>query len=366
MKKKVLIGFLTEDMSGAIPTVTKAFMDGLEDRYDFVPFYMDRKYSRRKSKFNITNLYYLVKHQISWVRDIIRHRPDIAHFPITSYWNLEKSLLILMTARVMGINTVVGHLHGGAFSEFWNSINPLRRKLAGLALKRLDAFAVLSSYWKGVASDQIGIEESRVFEVNNPIENSFEKEFENFSREYQSNHYNFISISSLAERKGILDSLEALKSSGEDFRYTIVGNEVEEGFVARLKNNIRSGGLEQKVMIRGPRYGADKIKLMKNSDIYLLPSHIENFPLAIIEAACAAMPIIATPVGALPEFFTHMENIYYVAPGKPGEIGEAVEFMTNNPAERERLGRNSRKVFENRLSRENIMKQLDNVYSSSR
>lgn len=363
MKKKILIGFLNREMKGAIPTITRAFIEGLRDKYDFMPFFMDRRHRKGKAEFNAINFYYLLKHHLSWIIAIIRNRPDIVHFPVTSYWNMEKSILFLLTARIMGVKKVVGHLHGGAFEHFWNSCSPLRRKIAHSVLSRLDAFIVLSKHWEVVATSALKINRNKVFEVNNPIERELENSFRNFTRKYSSEKILITSISNLNKSKGILSSIRALGKLQEDYRYDIVGKETEKGFEERLARDINEGGLGNKVKIAGEKYGIDKIILLKEADIYLLPSHIENFPLAVIEAACAAIPIITTPVGALPEFFTHMENIYYVEPGNVEEIRDAVEFMIHNRGERERLGKAARQVFLRKLAREKIMEQLDRVYT---
>ncbi|MBD3423797.1 MAG: glycosyltransferase [Candidatus Latescibacteria bacterium] len=362
MKQKILIGFLNKDIRGAIPAITSAFIEGLKPKYHFIPFYMDRRIKKKRTEFNIVNLYYFIKHYINWCLKIIKSRPDIAHFPVTSYWNLEKSLIFLATARVLGVKKVVGHLHGGAFGEFWQTLNPVRRKAALKVLSRLDAFVVLSEHWKKVAIDQIGLEESKVFEVNNPLVSRFENRFRDFRRDYGRSAATFISISGLAARKGILDALNALNGVKTPYRYNIVGGEIEDLFLNKVTAMIRDNNMTESVRILGEKYGEEKIELIRNSDIYLLPSHVENFPLAIIEAACAGMPIITTPVGALPEFFDHMENINYVEPANIDEIRRGIEFMLENPEERKRLGKAARRVFEEKLSTRMIMKQLDNVY----
>ncbi len=89
----------------------------------------------------------------------------------------------------------------------------------------------------------------------------------------------------------------------------------------------------------------DKVNYFTQNEVFLFPSHNENFPLVIIEAACAGMPIITTPVGAIPEFFTHMENIYFVEPGNIEEIKSAIQYMIQNPKERIRMGMAAKRII---------------------
>ena len=71
----------------------------------------------------------------------------------------------------------------------------------------------------------------------------------------------------------------------------------------------------------------DKVNYFTKSAVFLFPSHNENFPLVIIEAACAGLPIISTRVGAVPEFFEHMKNIFFVEPGNLLEIKDNTKLF---------------------------------------
>ena len=118
-KPTILLFCDNKEGRGPIPTIAEAFIEGLQQRYTFVRFYTERRYgATARSNFNIVNIYYSFKHLVSWVCRIIYYRPDIAHYAITSYWNLEKSLVFLTISKALGCKTI-GHLHGGAFDDFW-------------------------------------------------------------------------------------------------------------------------------------------------------------------------------------------------------------------------------------------------------
>jgi L-malate glycosyltransferase len=51
------------------------------------------------------------------------------------------------------------------------------------------------------------------------------------------------------------------------------------------------------------------------ADLFLLPSELESFGLAALEAMACEVPVIATRVGGLPEVVTHGEDGYLVEPG---------------------------------------------------
>jgi len=152
----ILIGSLTREV-GAISTITKAFIEDLQGKYNFVTHSADRRLGNTSlSNFNAINLYYFFKHLGIWICELAAFRPDIAHYPITSYWNLEKSMIFLKVASIFGCKTI-GHLHGGAFIDFWSTLPRIRKIWAFKQLNKLDAFIVLSGGWKERIISKVGI-----------------------------------------------------------------------------------------------------------------------------------------------------------------------------------------------------------------
>jgi len=68
---------------------------------------------------------------------------------------------------------------------------------------------------------------------------------------------------------------------------------------AALERLIRSRGLEGEVTLLGLR--RDVPALLAAADLFLLPSRTEELPLSLLEAMAAGLPVLAAPVGALPE-----------------------------------------------------------------
>jgi glycosyltransferase involved in cell wall biosynthesis len=356
MNKKILIGFVNKGNKGAIPTITEAFVDGLGEEYNFHMFSMERRTSVSQGRFNSLNLYYFIVHFIRWTKTILFIKPKIAHFPITSYWNLEKSLLMLFTSKVLIRNITIGHLHGGSFDEFWDQLHPIRKFYSKFLFKSLDHMILLGDYWKNYFENNINVKKLSI--VYNPISNNFEDSFLNFNREYSGK--SFLFIGSLGERKGIYDLIKVFINENNSAILNLIGpyeTILDETKIRRYVTN-------DSIQICGAKYDEDKIHAYKDNDIFIMPSYNENLPLVILEAACAGMPIITTPVGALPEFFTHLENIYFVQPGNKAELTAAIKYLLNNQNERQRLGENARRLFRDQLSRTKIIDQLSSIYNA--
>ena len=363
VKAKILIGPVNKYNKGAVPMVNRAFISGLSDKYNFCPFNMKRKYGKTElSNLNLVNLLYFFKHYIIWIMTILIYKPDLVHYPITSYWNLEKSLLFLSTAKFLGVKKVVGHLHGGAFDLFWQKLNPLRKKISLKLFSKLNSIIVASYYWKDFFENN-GIKIT-VNIVNNPIDRDFEMRMSELHS--GNNNEKILFVGSLGKRKGVYDIIEVCKSINRQFTITAVGSEERKNDLYKIRNLTKEFKLSPKIrIIKSEKMKLeDKVNFFGNSGIFLFPSHNENFPLVIIEAACSGLAIITTRVGALPEFFEHNKSVIFVEPGNIKQIKEAVIDLLENPEKRKRLGKEARKVFLEKLSRKKIMESLNNVYQS--
>ena len=363
MRKKILIGPMNRNDVGSIPTLNRAFVNGLGHDYNFVPAILNRKYGKTSlAKFNIVSLWYFVKQYFNVVYLSIKHKPQVFHYALTSYWNFEKSLVFLNSAKIFGAKKVVAHLHGGSFDKFISNLKGPRKKIGLKLLSRLDAILVASSYWKDFLTD-LGVE-TNIHVVNNPIDSAYLEALKNKSIGSDQRNNRFLFVGALGKRKGFYDLIEASKSLEGDFFLDAFGNEDKKNDLSSIRELIDTYGVSNKfnIILSEKMSIEEKANFFSKSGVFLFPSHNENFPLVIIEAASAGMPIVSTRVGAVPEFFKHMESIYFVNPGNIDEIKKAINFMMNNPEERVRLGNGAKEVYDSRLDQKIIMNQLKEAY----
>ena len=100
--------------------------------------------------------------------------------------------------------------------------------------------------------------------------------------------------------KGIDDLLRAwqrVASQFRDWQLRLVGPD-NDGYRAQLERLSTELKLPR-VMFAGPRYGADKQAEYAAADLYVLPSHTENFGMSAAEALARGVPIITTHWHAL-------------------------------------------------------------------
>lgn len=359
----VLIGPVCDDHAESVSAVNKAFMEGLSERYRFVAPSANRKYgTTRQSRLNFWNVYYLLKHLLAWFWALVRYRPEIAHYAVSSGWAMEKGLIHLGLARLFGARTV-GHLHSGGFPEHWRGLSPSRREFAAAQLAKLDAFIVLSESWSLRVSELLGLPNEKLAVVNNPIAAQFESIALDFPLPRPV--LQFLALGVMGRDKGVFDILEAarqLRAQTTDFKIVLAGPEREPGIRQKIAAEIAAASLGENVAVHASVIGAEKLQLFREAAVFLLPSYYENFPLVVLEAAAAGQAIIASPVGATPEFFQHETSAIFVPPGDPTSLAQAMIRISQSPELRLQLGAAAREIFRRKLSRARIMESLERVY----
>ena len=88
----------------------------------------------------------------------------------------------------------------------------------------------------------------------------------------------------------------------------------------------------------------------------------KGFPLAVLEAMAAGKPVIATPVGGVPEAIVHDESGLLTEPAQPGALTDAIEKLVSSEALRRRLGDAGRARVREQFSVGGFARAVQDVY----
>jgi glycosyltransferase involved in cell wall biosynthesis len=133
-----------------------------------------------------------------------------------------------------------------------------------------------------------------------------------------------IYIGRLLRAKGIFEAVEAvrlLQARNIHVRLNVVGAgpDAEE-----IRRSILDAGVQECVQMLGPRHGADKERVLEESDVLVFPTYQEGVPYALLESMAAGTVPVTCPVGGIPDVLSKGRCGITVPPRDPVAVAEAV------------------------------------------
>jgi cellulose synthase/poly-beta-1,6-N-acetylglucosamine synthase-like glycosyltransferase len=111
-------------------------------------------------------------------------------------------------------------------------------------------------------------------------------------------------------------------------------------------------------------YGPELFSFYQKATALVLPSLSEGFPQVINEALCAGLPVIASTVGGIPAFLTHLKTAVLVPPADVKALTEAIEMVVKSPELREKLSVSGQELMRNNVlevQRDRMFRIIENT-----
>jgi glycosyltransferase involved in cell wall biosynthesis len=143
-------------------------------------------------------------------------------------------------------------------------------------------------------------------------------------------------------------------------RALLVGDGSLEGRLRTLAKEL--GVSEHRLRFLGLRH--DIPRLLSAFDLFVLPSHWEGLPGAIMEAMCAGLPVVASRVGGIPELVQEGLTGHLVPPGDPDALVHAILYLAQNPTARIRMGEAGFARITADFSLDQMVKRTEEIYVS--
>jgi len=172
-------------------------------------------------------------------------------------------------------------------------------------------------------------------------------------------------LSRVHVKKGINFLIEAasiLQKHLQGYKIIVAG-EGDAAYVATLKREIADKGLQEIVQLIGGVYDDRKWELFQSSDFFVLPTHSENFGLAIAEALSSGTPVITTTGTPWRDLNVSHSGAWIEIGAKP-LVETLKDFLALNEKDLETMGRNGRKLIESRYSAKVMAEEMMAMYKS--
>lgn len=336
----------------------------------------------RKIRFSFNEVYYSNESYKQVVEILKRERPDIAHIhnpfllitPSVYKACFNQGVPIVQTLHnyrfLCPIGTFYrdGHicedcLTSGRFScvrnRCWKSSFGASLMLA----KVIDSYYQKEILSKAIAQFIVPSEFSRTKFIDNGFQSKNLVVKPNFLTEDpglsdQSNDY-AIFVGSFQSYKGIETLLKAWGQLKHKFALKLIGS---GPLLEPLKKKYGSAHIEY----FGQMSSNEVINYIKKARFLIAPSECyETFSRVIIEAFACGVPVIASEIGALKELVTPDKNGFLFAPGNANELSDKMNTLINDADLADQMGKNARKEFEERFTRQKNYEMLMDVYQKA-
>ena len=301
-----------------------------------------------------------LKRKISLKRDVKAYReikalmqkvqPDLVHTHSS-----KAGILGRLAAKILGIKNVFT-AHGWAFADG----TPLSRRLIGIpteyvAAKWCDRIITVSQADKELAVKYKICREEKITVVHNGI-----ADINPLPVAENRNKIPVLTmVARLAPQKNFIGLLDALSHIEEKYLLQIVGDGPD---LEKIKRHATQLGIDKNISFMGSR--SDVPEILAETDIFILSSDWEGYPISILEAMRAGLPIICTRVGGTPEAVINEKNGLLVARGNTQALASAISRLIKDTQERQEFGRNSRVLFERQGTTEIMLKKIIETYNS--
>jgi len=108
----------------------------------------------------------------------------------------------------------------------------------------------------------------------------------------------------------------------------------------------------------------ETMKILKASQMLVVPSRTESIPQVIKEAFYLKVPVIATNVGGNPELVVHQETGILVSPEDPEKLKIAINNLLDNEESRRNFANNAFEFINKNFSWDVLLEKYTNLYES--
>lgn len=286
-------------------------------------------------------------------------KPDILH--INSCWYPFSAYAVLWNHRYIHIPMI--YSPHGMLEPWIIKRNFWTKKLPALILYQKKAIRIADAIHTTANSEKenllrLGYNQN-IFIVPNGIDlDSIE-----LKKKWQRCH-RILFLSRLHEKKGInflIEAVSLLKNDLRDYSIIIAG-EGEEQYIRKLKSQTEEKGVSHLFNFIGGVYGSKKWELYQHADVFVLPTHSENFGIVVAEALASGTPVITTKGTPWSELETHHCG-WWVEIGTVGLTSALKDFLTKSDNDLQSMGIKGRELISCKYSTHIIANKMLEEYN---
>ena len=342
----VMIGTDPNGNGGVASVIRGYFEAGLGQRWPLL-FLTSHREGRAGRKLAIWATAWL---RLAWL--VAWRRCGVLHLHSASRASFWRKWSFFLLARLGGV-PVIWHIHGAEFKRFYAiECGRWRRRLIRRALGSAFCVVALSKQWRDLLQGLAP--RANVVVIRNCVATDA---VPGINRKPQT----LLFLGRITQLKGVYDLMQAVRrlaATIPDIRLQIAGVGESEQVLACA----RELGVADRVELIGWITGSAKRTALAEASALVLPSYAEGLPMALLEAMAVGTPVIATPVGGVPDLVRDGHNGLLVAPGDVAALAAAIRRVLVEPGLAAGLGQAGQHTVLRDFGLENMLKDLGAIY----
>lgn len=349
--KKVCMIVQDRKVKGGIAAVISGYY-GSKLEEDFNMVYVESY----KDGGKVSKLIKSICGYIHFLKVLLIDKPDIVHIHSSFGPSFYRKIPFIYMASFFN-KPIINHIHGADFNKFYNGASKNKKRLIQKIYNKCSIIVVLSDEWKEKL--KYVVEESKIYIVQNY---SLAYEDVLLEKKNRSLNYQVLFLGEIGARKGCYDIPNVIKNVAEvipNVKFILAGS----GDIDELRKLSRKYEIEDNIVFPGWVRGDKKDEILKQSDIFFLPSYNEGMPMAILDAMGYGLPIISTNVGGIPKIVRQGKNGYLFEAGDIESFSKKIIELLNSKNKIEEYGEESFKIVKEEYSLESHINMITKLYN---
>jgi glycosyltransferase involved in cell wall biosynthesis len=172
---------------------------------------------------------------------------------------------------------------------------------------------------------------------------------------------NVLFLARLIKGKGIYETLDAvaeLQRKNRDIHVIVAGDGDERESAEKY---VSLNGIKN-ARFTGYVTGERKRQLFEEASLYCLPSYQEGLPTSLLEAMSFGLPVIASPVGGIPDVVENAKNGFLTQDKESATIADLIEKVISNESLYRRISMNNHVLAKERFMASGGVRRLEQIY----
>ena len=367
MKPRALVvGPLPPPPGGVGRLVEAILASPLRERWDLEVFDLSKPQQEgRPSTVTAWDVAWTLVHLVLLPLRLIARRPRVALVQSTADTGFIRDLALVLVLRAFAVPVVL-HWHGAPESPQFPgpATTGWRAGLFRFAARRARFVVVLAEPYRAFFARHV--EAARLVVVPNFVDGArVEASGPPHGDRTPASAVQLVFVGRVGPQKGVdvlLDAFAEARARVPGLALELVGDgESPAAFEAARAHAAVKGGA---VRLLGP-LGDERFARLCAADVFVLPTRADSFPLSILEAMAAGLPVVASPLGAIPWLLDDGACGALVPAGDRARLADALARLALDPAERRARGERARARQRACFDSAGAARALDTVLSAA-